>query len=141
MSITVYGQLTTGTPAGPYYSGGDITAIASGINSAYLVGFITGAGVSKFFANSQGAATFGQVSLPQLQVPNSVPVGAVAVNSSYVYAIESAYPFGLNEGESAGQLYFQVNIVSGSPDVGSPQEFLVDPYTLFITSSDQYELP
>jgi hypothetical protein len=141
MSITVYGQLTSGTPAGPYYTSGDVTAIGSGMNSAYLWAFITGNGVSKFFANSNGNAPFGQVSLPQLVTPNAVPVGAVAVSGSVVYAIESAYPFGLNTGTALGQLYFQVNVVAGSPDTASPQEFLVDPYTLFIMTTDQYELP
>jgi hypothetical protein len=102
---------------------------------------VTGQGYSKFFASSNGNATYGQVALPALVAPNTVPIGFVQLGTSALWASQQAYPFGQGESYMAGQLYFALTITAGSPDVGSPAEYLVDPYTLFLVAADTYELP
>lgn len=143
MAFTVYGLMTSGTPAGPYYTSSDVTAITGGSPAvgALLYGFVTGGGVSKFFvstANSTGIYG-GTVVLPALATPNTVPIGAVQIGTSAIWATEQAYPWGLNEGEATGQLYFAVTPAAGSPDVGSPTQYEVDPYTLFIVAAANYQ--
>lgn len=141
MAFTVYGLQTAA--GGPYSASGDTTAITGGNPAvgANLYGFVTGEGVCKFFASSNGAQPYGAVNLPQFVTPNTVPIGAVQIGTSAIWAVQSSYGFGFNTSTQVGQLYFAVQAQAGSPDVGSPQEFLVDPYTVFLVAAANFQLP
>lgn len=146
MAFTIYGlQVATG---GPYTNGGDTVAItganpAAGVN---FYGFVTGEQKSKFFYSSAGAGPYGAVALPTLVVPNTVPFGAVQIGTSAIFLVQAQafIPDPTGSGFTAaqgGQLYFAVQLAAGSPDAGSPAQFLVDPYTLLFVAAGTSELP
>lgn len=137
MAFTVYGLTSTATPPGPYQnSSTDVTAITGGNPAvgAYLYGFVSGMQLSKFFYSSAG----GTLALPQFVTPNALPTGATQIGTSAIY--QSQYT-DTNNNLRGGALYFAVQPQPGSPDAGSPQQFEVDPYTIFLvaSSSSAYE--
>lgn len=146
MAFTVYGLQTAN--GGPYAAGGDTVSItganpAAGVN---VYGFVTGEQKSKYFYSSNGAGPFGAVALPTLVVPSSVPIGAVAIGTSAIFAVQAQafIPDPTGSGFTAaqtGQLYFAVQLAAGSPDAGSPAQFLVDLYTLLFVAASTFELP
>jgi hypothetical protein len=150
MAFTVYGLMTSATPAGPYWTSGDVTAI-TGANppvGANFYGFVDGEQRSKFFYSSNLLGPAGAVALPTLATPNVVPTGFVQIGTSAIYASsQTAYvpvPAGGAAGitgASCGELFFTVQIQGGSPDAGSPVGYFVDPYTLFLVAAAAFELP
>jgi hypothetical protein len=143
MAITAYALLTTNSPAGPYYSGGDLNGIAGsspgiGVN---VFGYSDGLN-TRIFYSSNGNGPDGQIALPTLVTPPSLPSSYTEIGTSGIYVqTETAYPFGLNESEAAGQLAFSVTFASGSPDVSSPATFYVSTSTVFLIAASSYELP
>lgn len=146
MAFTIYGLMTTS--GGPYWTSSDVTAItganpAAGVN---VYGFVSGEQKSKFFYSSNSLGPYGAVSLPTLLVPNTVPFGAVQIGTSAIFFVQAQafIPDPTGSGFAApqgGQLYFAVQPTAGSPDAGSPTQFLVDPYTLLIVAAAAAELP
>ena len=131
MSFTVYGLTSAATAPGPYASTSDVTAIGASAPAvgAFLYGFASGQQLSKFFFSSDSGA----LALPQFVVPNALPTGAVPVASGC--AIYQSQYTDINGNLKGGALYFAVQPQAGSPDAGSPQQFEVDPYTVFLVSS------
>lgn len=73
-------------------------------------------------------------------------MGAVQIGTSAIWIVQ-AQAFIPDPTGSAftaaqgGQLYFTLQLAAGSPDAGSPAQFLVEPYTLFFVAAGSAELP
>lgn len=146
MAFTVYGLMTSS--GGPYWTSSDVTNItgANPAPGANIYGFIEGQQLSKFFYSSNALGPAGAVALPTLVIPPTVPIGAVQIGTSAIFAVQQQAFIPDLQGSgfttaTTGQLYFAVQYAAGSPDAGSPAQFLVDPYTLFLVASATAELP
>jgi hypothetical protein len=146
MAFLVYGLMTSS--GGPYWTSSDVTNItganpAPGVN---VYDFVTGDQRARFFTSSNALGPAGPVALPTLVNPNSVPIGAVQIGTSAIWFVQAQAgipdPSGFGfTALTGGQLFFAVQFAAGSPDAGSPGQFLVDPYTLILVASTTAELP
>ena len=146
MAFTVYGLMTSS--GGPYWTSSDVTNItganpAAGVN---VYGFIEGQQLAKFFTSSNANGPAGAVALPTLVVPNTVPIGALQVGTSAIFFVQAQAgvpdPSGFGfTALTGGQLYFAVQFAAGSPDAGSPSQYLVDPYTLILVAAASAQYP